>query len=153
MANYTLQINNKNYRVDVEEDTPLLWVLRDHLGLVGTKYGCGMGQCGACTVLVNGAAVRSCLLPVSSIGNKKITTIEGLSTNGEHPVQKAWSEVDVPQCGYCQAGQMMTAAAFLSKNPKPSPEQIEEAMNGNLCRCGTYHRIREAVALAAKKTK
>jgi len=153
MANYTLHINNKNYRVDVEEDTPLLWVLRDNLGLVGTKYGCGIAQCGACTVHLNGTAVRSCVLPVSAIGTKKITTIEGLSAQGEHPVQKAWSELDVPQCGYCQAGQMMTAAAFLSKNPKPSSEQIEEAMNGNICRCGTYHRIREAVALAVTKRK
>ncbi|MFN8346972.1 MAG: (2Fe-2S)-binding protein [Spirosomataceae bacterium] len=153
MAIYTLQINNKPCRVDVEEDTPLLWVLRDHLGLIGTKYGCGMGQCGACTVLLNGAAVRSCLLPISSIGNKKITTIEGLSANGEHPVQKAWSEMDVPQCGYCQAGQIMTAVAFLNKNPKPTLTQIEEAMNGNICRCGTYHRIRDAVALAATKRK
>ena len=153
MANYTLQINNKSYRVDVEEDTPLLWVLRDHLGLVGTKYGCGIAQCGACTVHLNGTAVRSCVLPVSAVGSKKNTTIEGLSANGEHPVQKAWSEMDVPQCGYCQAGQIMTAAAFLSKTPKPSSEQIEEAMNGNLCRCGTYHRIREAVALAAAKRK
>lgn len=153
MANYTLQINNKSYRVDVEEDTPLLWVLRDHLGLVGTKYGCGIAQCGACTVHLNGTAVRSCVLPVSAIDTKKVTTIEGLSVNGEHPVQKAWSDVDVPQCGYCQAGQIMTAAAFLSKNPKPSLEQIEEAMNGNVCRCGTYHRIREAVTLAATKRK
>jgi isoquinoline 1-oxidoreductase alpha subunit len=131
----------------------LLWVLRDHLGLVGTKYGCGIAQCGACTVNLNGTAVRSCVLPVSAVGKQKVTTIEGLSANGEHPVQKAWSEVDVPQCGYCQAGQIMTAAAFLSKNPKPSFEQIEEAMNGNVCRCGTYHRIREAVALAAAKRK
>jgi isoquinoline 1-oxidoreductase alpha subunit len=153
MANYTLQINNKSYRVEVEEDTPLLWVLRDTLGLVGTKYGCGIAQCGACTVHLNGTAVRSCVLPVSAVGKQKVTTIEGLSANGEHPVQKAWSEMDVPQCGYCQAGQIMTAAAFLNKNPKPSPEQIEEAMNGNLCRCGTYHRIREAVALAAAKRK
>ncbi|AEI46900.1 (2Fe-2S)-binding protein [Runella slithyformis] len=153
MAIYTLQINQKNYRVDVEEDTPLLWVLRDTLGLVGTKYGCGIAQCGACTVHLNGTAVRSCVLPVSAVGKQKVTTIEGLSANGEHPVQKAWSEMDVPQCGYCQAGQIMTAAAFLNKNPKPSPEQIEEAMNGNICRCGTYHRIREAVALAAAKRK
>lgn len=153
MANYTLKINDKSYRVDVEEDTPLLWVLRDHLGLVGTKYGCGIAQCGACTVHLNGTAVRSCVLPVSAIGTKKVTTIEGLSANGEHPVQKAWSEIDVPQCGYCQAGQIMTASALLSKNPKPSPSQIEDAMNGNICRCGTYHRIYEAVALAASKLK
>lgn len=153
MANYTLKINNKTYRVEVEEDTPLLWVLRDHLGLVGTKYGCGIGQCGACTVHLNGAAMRSCVLPVSAIGKQKVTTIEGLSANGEHPVQQAWSEIDVPQCGYCQAGQIMTASAFLNKTPKPTPAQITEAMNGNICRCGTYHRIREAVALAASKLK
>ncbi len=153
MANYTLKINNKTYRVEVEEDTPLLWVLRDHLGLVGTKYGCGIGQCGACTVHLNGTAVRSCVLPVAVIGKQKVTTIEGLSTHGEHPVQQAWSEVDVPQCGYCQAGQIMTASAFLNKTPKPTPAQIAEAMNGNVCRCGTYHRIREAVALAASKLK
>ncbi|MDF7821724.1 (2Fe-2S)-binding protein [Runella sp. MFBS21] len=153
MANYTLKINNKSYRVEVEEDTPLLWVLRDHLGLVGTKYGCGIAQCGACTIHLNGTAVRSCVLPVSAIGKQKITTIEGLSANGEHPVQQAWSEIDVPQCGYCQAGQIMTASAFLNKNPKPTAAQITEAMNGNICRCGTYHRIHEAVALAASKLK
>lgn len=153
MANYTLKINNKSYRVEVEEDTPLLWILRDHLGLVGTKYGCGIAQCGACTVHLNGTAVRSCVLPVSAIGKQKVTTIEGLSTNGEHPVQQAWSEIDVPQCGYCQAGQMMTASALLTKNPKPTAAQITEAMNGNICRCGTYHRIHEAVTLAASKLK
>ena len=151
MAIYTLTINGKQYQPDVAEDTPLLWVLRDHLALVGTKYGCGIAQCGACTVHLNGAAVRSCLLPVSAIGEAKVTTIEGLSENGDHPLQLAWDEVDVPQCGYCQAGQIMTAAAFLKKNPKPTMEQIDTAMHGNLCRCCAYHRIREAVKLASTK--
>lgn len=153
MATFQLQINGKNYSAEVDADTPLLWVLRDTLGLLGTKYGCGIGQCGACTVHLNGIAVRSCSLPVSAIGTKKVTTIEGLSENGDHPVQQAWHEVDVAQCGYCQAGQIMTAAALLAKTPKPSSEQIDTAMNGNLCRCGTYHRIREAVVLASTKTK
>lgn len=153
MANYNLQINDKSYQADVDADTPLLWVLRDHLGLVGTKYGCGIAQCGACTVHLNGVAVRSCSLPVSTIGTKKVTTIEGLSANGDHPVQKAWAEIDVPQCGYCQAGQIMTASALLAKTPKPTNEQIDNAMNGNICRCGTYHRIHEAVALASTKMK
>ncbi|MGC1244334.1 MAG: (2Fe-2S)-binding protein [Chryseosolibacter sp.] len=153
MAQYKLKINGRNYEADVESDTPLLWVLRDNLGLVGTKYGCGIAQCGACTVHMNGTAVRSCTLPVSAVGSKAITTIEGLSENGDHPVQLAWDEVDVPQCGYCQTGQIMTAAALLSKNPKPSSEEIDNAMNGNICRCGTYHRIREAVVLASNKTK
>ena len=153
MAQYKLQINGRGYEADVEADTPLLWVLRDHLGLVGTKYGCGIAQCGACTVHLNGNAVRSCTLPVSTIGTKAITTIEGLSANGDHPVQVAWNEIDVPQCGYCQAGQIMTAAALLSKNPKPTSEQIDNAMNSNICRCGTYHRIHEAVALASTKLK
>jgi isoquinoline 1-oxidoreductase alpha subunit len=153
MVTYQLHINGKSYPVDVEADTPLLWVLRDTLGLVGTKYGCGIGQCGACTVHLNGVAVRSCSLPVSVIGTKKVTTIEGLSEKGDHPVQQAWHEVDVAQCGYCQAGQIMTAAALLAKTPKPTTEQIDNAMNGNLCRCGTYHRIREAVVLASTKTK
>jgi len=152
MATYQLQVNGKSYSADVESDTPLLWVLRDTFGLVGTKYGCGIGQCGACTVHLNGVAVRSCSLPVSAIGTKKVTTIEGLSEKGDHPVQQAWHEVDVAQCGYCQAGQIMTAAALLAKTPKPTTEQIDNAMNGNLCRCGTYHRIREAVALASIKT-
>jgi isoquinoline 1-oxidoreductase alpha subunit len=151
MAHYTLQINGRSFEADVESDTPLLWVLRDNLGLVGTKFGCGIAQCGACTVHVNGAAVRSCTFPVSAVGTKKITTIEGLSEKGDHPVQQAWNEVDVAQCGYCQAGQIMTAAALLAKNPKPSTEEIDNAMNGNLCRCGTYHRIHEAVALASSK--
>ncbi|PRY10217.1 isoquinoline 1-oxidoreductase alpha subunit [Pontibacter ummariensis] len=153
MAIYKLQINGRSYEADVEADTPLLWVLRDNLGLVGTKYGCGIAQCGACTVHVNGNAIRSCVYPVSAVGESKITTIEGLSEKGDHPVQLAWDEVDVPQCGYCQAGQIMTATALLQKNPNPNTEEIENAMNGNICRCGTYHRIREAVALAATKLK
>lgn len=153
MANYKLQINNKAYEADVEADTPLLWVLRDHLGLVGTKYGCGVAQCGACTVHLNGNAVRSCSIPVSAVKEGKVTTIEGLSAQGDHPVQLAWDEVDVPQCGYCQAGQIMSAAALLAKKPKPTSAEIDAAMNGNLCRCGTYHRIREAIVLASNKTK
>jgi len=153
MALLKLQINNRSYETDVEEDTPLLWVLRDNLGLVGTKYGCGIAQCGACTVHLDGEAVRSCVLPVSAVGKGKVTTIEGLSERGDHPVQKAWDEIDVPQCGYCQAGQIMTAAAFLKKTPKPTDAQIVETMSGNICRCGTYHRIREAVKSAAAKTK
>jgi len=153
MANYTLQINGRTYQADVDADTPLLWVLRDHLGLVGTKYGCGIAQCGACTVHLNGNAVRSCTFPVSAIGAGKITTIEGLSPDGSHPVQQAWEEADVAQCGYCQAGQIMSAAALLSRKAKPTEEEIEGAMNGNICRCGTYHRIREAVVLASAKIK
>ena len=151
MANYKLKINNKNYEVDVDSDTPLLWVLRDHLGLVGTKYSCGVSQCGACTVHMNDDAVRACTLPVSAIGSQTITTIEGLSERGDHPVQLAWDEVDVAQCGYCQAGQIMSASALLKKNPQPTDQEIEDAMNGNICRCGTYHRIKEAVALASSK--
>ena len=151
MAIFKLQINGKEHQVDVAEDTPLLWVLRDHLGLVGTKYGCGIAQCGACTVHLDGVAVRSCVLPVSSLQASKITTIEGLSENGDHPLQLAWNEVDVPQCGYCQAGQIMTAAAFLKQNPHPTTEEIEGTMHGNICRCGAYHRIREAIKLASTK--
>ena len=153
MAFYKLQINGRSYEADVDADTPLLWVLRDHLGLVGTKYGCGIGQCGACTVHLNGNAVRSCSLPVSGIGTNNVTTIEGLSEHGDHPVQLAWNELDVPQCGYCQAGQIMTASALLSKKPKATVEEIENAMHSNICRCGTYHRIREAVVLATTKIK
>lgn len=138
-------------QVDVAADTPLLWVLRDHLHLVGTKYGCGVAQCGACTVHLDGVATRSCILPVSMIGTAKITTIEGLSETGDHPVQVAWDEVDVPQCGYCQAGQIMTAAAFLKEKPHPTMDEIESAMHGNICRCGAYHRIKEAVKLASTK--
>ena len=151
MPAYTLSINGKPTNVDVAADTPLLWVLRDNLKLVGTKFGCGIGQCGACTIHMNGNAVRSCMMPISSIGAAKITTIEGLSEKGDHPLQQAWEEVDVPQCGYCQAGQIMTAAAFLKKNPNPTLDEIETAMNGNLCRCAAYHRIREAVKVASKK--
>ncbi|HEX6890735.1 MAG TPA: (2Fe-2S)-binding protein [Chryseolinea sp.] len=153
MALYNVQINGRSYEADVDADTPLLWVLRDNFGLVGTKFGCGIAQCGACTVHLNGNAVRSCTLPISAVGNSKITTIEGLSEKGDHPVQQAWNEVDVPQCGYCQAGQIMTACALLTKTPHPTVEQIETAMNGNLCRCGSYHRIREAVVLASTKMK
>lgn len=151
MAIYKLQINGKEYQADVAADTPLLWVLRDQLGLVGTKYGCGIAQCGACTVHFDGAAVRSCMLPVSSVGSSKITTIEGLSEKGDHPLQLAWNEVDVPQCGYCQAGQIMSAAALLKQNPHPTLEEIDGTMHGNICRCGAYHRIREAVKLASTK--
>lgn len=150
MAKYNLKINGKKQQVNVDADTPLLWVLRDHLQLVGTKYGCGMAMCGACTVHLDGAAVRSCVTPISSIGRKSITTIEGLSVHGDHPVQKAWLEVDVPQCGYCQAGQIMSAAALLKNNPNPSDEDIDSFMNGNICRCGTYLRIKKAIKLAAK---
>lgn len=150
MPSFTLQINGKQTQVDVAADTPLLWVLRDHLGLVGTKYGCGVAQCGACTVLVDNNAVRSCMLPVSAV-KSKVTTIEGLSENGDHPLQLAWDEVDVPQCGYCQAGQIMTAAALLKRKPKPTEKEIEDAMHGNICRCGAYHRIREAVKSASNK--
>jgi len=153
MASYKLKINEQHFEVEVDPDTPLLWVLRDNLGLVGTKYSCGISQCGACTVHLEGDAVRSCTLPVSAVGQSKVTTIEGLSRDGDHPVQLAWDEVDVAQCGYCQAGQIMTAAALLDKNPSPSREEIEAGMNGNICRCGTYHRIREAVALASTKMK
>ena len=149
MAVFNLNINGEQKTVDVDPGTPILWVLRDHLDLVGTKYGCGIAQCGACTIHVNGMATRSCQLPVSSIGNNEITTIEGLSKNADHPVQKAWLEVDVPQCGYCQAGQIMNAVSLLKSNPNPSDEQIESAMNGNICRCGTYTRIKKAIKLAA----
>jgi isoquinoline 1-oxidoreductase alpha subunit len=151
MAIFKLHINGKEHEADVAADTPLLWVLRDHLGLVGTKYGCGIAQCGACTIHFDGTAVRSCMLPVSSVGTSKITTIEGLSENGDHPLQTAWNEIDVPQCGYCQAGQIMTAAALLKQNPHPTMEEIDGTMHGNICRCGAYHRIRQAVKLASTK--
>ncbi len=149
MASIKLNVNGKTREVNVSPDTPLLWVLRESLDLVGAKYGCGIAQCGACTVHLNGEAVRSCSLPVSAIGDGKVVTIEGLSTEGDHPVQKAWEEVDVMQCGYCQAGQIMSAAALLKKNPDPSDAEIATAMNGNICRCGTYVRIREAIKKAA----
>lgn len=150
MANFELRVNGSTVQVDVDADTPILWVLRDHLQLAGSKYGCGVGQCGACTIHLDGVATRSCLLPVSSIGTQKITTIEGLSEKGDHPVQQAWIEHDVPQCGYCQAGQIMSAAALLDKNSKPTDEEIDLAMNGNLCRCGTYLRVKSAIKTAAK---
>ena len=150
MAKINLDINGRKQVVDVDPKTPVLWVLRDHLNLVGTKYGCGMAQCGACTIIMEGNAVRSCTLPVSSVANKKITTIEGISENGDHPVQTAWLEHDVPQCGYCQAGQIMTAVALLEKKSNPTDEEIETAMNGNICRCGTYLRIKPAIKTAAK---
>lgn len=152
MPAYTLKVNGESKTVDASPDTPLLWVLRDHLNLVGTKYGCGMGLCGACTVHVAGEAVRSCQLPVSTLGARPITTIEGLDPQGTSAVQEAWDEADVPQCGYCQAGQIMSAAALLAKTAKPSDDEIDAAMAGNLCRCGTYARIRKAVHLAAEKT-
>jgi isoquinoline 1-oxidoreductase alpha subunit len=145
----TLTVNGRSRRVSLPPDTPLLWVLRDTLGLTGTKYGCGIGQCGACTVHLGGAAVRACVTPVGSIGARPVVTIEGLSPNGSHPVQRAWLAEDVPQCGYCQAGQIMTAAALLHSNPHPTDAEIEAAMQPNLCRCGTYQRIRRAVQRAA----
>lgn len=149
MAEFSLTINGEKHRLDVDPNTPLLWILRDHLKLVGTKYGCGVAQCGACTVHFNGSAVRSCQLPVSAAADNEITTIEGLSENGDHPVQKAWLEHDVPQCGYCQAGQIMSAVSLLKENPSPSDEEIENAMNGNICRCGTYTRIKAAIKTAS----
>ena len=150
MAKFNLNINGKNREVDVDPTTPVLWVLRDHLDLVGTKFGCGVAACGACTVLMDDNAVRSCSIPVSAVENSKITSIEGLSENGDHPVQKAWLEHDVPQCGYCQAGQIMTTVALLKSNPSPSDEEIDTALNGNICRCGTYLRIKAAVKTAAQ---
>jgi len=149
MAQFQLNVNGKTHDVNVDPTTPILWLLRDHLKLVGTKYGCGIAQCGACTIHLNGIAVRSCQLPVSSVGNNPLTTIEGLSEKGDHPVQKAWLEHDVPQCGYCQAGQIMSASALLEANANPSDEEIESAMNGNICRCGTYTRIKAAIKTAA----
>lgn len=150
MAQFKLNINGKSQQVEADPQMPMLWVLRDELKLVGTKYGCGIAQCGACTIHLDGTAVRSCQLPVSAVGNKAITTIEGLSENGDHPVQKAWLEHDVPQCGYCQSGQIMSAAALLKNNPNPSDADIENAMNGNICRCGTYVRIKAAIKTASK---
>jgi isoquinoline 1-oxidoreductase subunit alpha len=146
---FTLNINGKTSTVDVPGDMPLLWVLRDVVNLKGTKFGCGIGQCGACTVQVRGRAVRSCQTPVSMVGDGAVTTIEGLSPDGSHPLQRAWQELDVPQCGYCQAGQIMSASALLATNPKPTDADIDRAMNGNLCRCGTYLRIRQAIHKAA----
>lgn len=149
MALYHLTVNGRRHAVRVLPDVPLLWVLRDTLGLTGTKYGCGIGACGACTVHLDGAAVRSCTLPVESVGNRAVTTIEGLSPGGRHRVQRAWEAEDVPQCGYCQAGQIMSAAALLATHPRPTDEEIDQAMSGNLCRCGTYGRIRRAIHRAA----
>jgi isoquinoline 1-oxidoreductase alpha subunit len=150
MSKYTLNINGKPHAVEVEPDTPLLWALRDAAGLVGTKYGCGVGQCGACTVHIDGAPARSCLMPVSTVGNKKVTTIEGIDPHAMHPLQQAWQELDVPQCGYCQAGQIMTASSLLKQHPRPTDEQIDSAMAGNLCRCATYTRIRAGIHRAAE---
>ena len=151
MPTFNLKINNITKTVEAEMDTPLLWVLREHLDLVGTKFGCGVGQCGACTVHIDGVATRSCLLQVSQAEGMDITTIEGLSEDGNHPVQQAWKEVDVPQCGYCQAGQIMTASALLNRNSNPTNSEIRNAMHGNICRCGAYNSIEEAVKVAANK--
>ncbi|WP_200977636.1 (2Fe-2S)-binding protein [Echinicola sp. 20G] len=150
MTQLSFKINGTKKEVDCDPETPLLWVLREHLNLVGTKYGCGIAQCGACTVHLDGNAIRSCQMPVSAIGDSEVTTIEGLSEKGDHAVQKAWLAHDVPQCGYCQAGQIMSAAALLKNNPAPSDEEIESAMNGNLCRCGTYLRIKAAIKTASQ---
>lgn len=152
MAQYKLNINGADHQVDVDSDTPILWVLRDTLQMVGTKFGCGIAQCGACTIHVDGKAARSCSMPIGAAEGRKITTIEGLSDDGSHPVQQAWVEHDVPQCGYCQAGQIMSASALLSENKNPSDQQIKEAMNGNICRCGTYTRIQAAIKTAAKNS-
>lgn len=149
---YKLTVNGQPTTVDVPPDMPLLWVLRDVLNLRGTKYGCGIGQCAGCTVQLNGKATRSCQMPISAVANQTVLTIEGLSADGSHPVQVAWEEIDVPQCGYCQAGQMMAAAALLAKKPNPTDSDIDSAMNGNLCRCGTYLRIRKAIHRAAALT-
>jgi isoquinoline 1-oxidoreductase alpha subunit len=146
----TLNINKKSYHIDADPNTPLLWVLRDHVGLVGTKYGCGVAQCGACVVHLNGEAVRSCVTKLSRAEGKKVVTIEGLSATNTHPLQKAWLDLDVSQCGYCQAGQIMSAAVLLKENKKPTDQDIDDALAGNICRCGTYLRIREAIHLAAE---
>ncbi|OHX63861.1 (2Fe-2S)-binding protein [Flammeovirga pacifica] len=148
---FSLKVNQQNFTVEVDPGTPLLWVLRDELQLMGTKYGCGIGQCGACTVHIDGEAQRSCQTTIEIAEGQDITTIEGLSDHGDHPVQEAWKEIDVPQCGYCQGGQMMTASAFLAKNPSPDAKEIRMAMQGNICRCASYNRIEKAVAVAAEK--
>jgi len=150
MAVFNLTINNEDLKVDVDPQMPLLWVIRDFAGLTGTKYGCGIAQCGACTVHLDGNPVRSCSIPVSAVNGQKVVTIEGLSEKGDHPLQLAWEEMDVPQCGYCQAGQIMTAAALLKDKPHPSDQDIDNLMSGNICRCGTYNRIKKAIHLAAK---
>jgi isoquinoline 1-oxidoreductase alpha subunit len=149
MSKFTLQVNGRSHEVDVAPGTPLLWVLRDQLDLVGTKFGCGIGQCAACTVHLDGVPARACLTPVSAVGPARVTTIEGLSADGSHPLQRAWSELDVAQCGYCQAGQIMSAAALLARNPSPTDSDIDDAMAGNLCRCATYFRIRAGIHRAA----
>ena len=153
MGKYTLVINGKNIPIEADEKMPLLWVIRDIIGLTGTKYGCGIAQCGACTVLLNGNPIRSCSLPVSAVAGQPITTIEGLSPDNSHPVQKAWIAEQVPQCGYCQSGQILAAAALLQKNPQPTDDDINMAMQGNICRCGAYPRIRKAIKTAAASTK
>ncbi|MFA9461710.1 (2Fe-2S)-binding protein [Thiohalorhabdus sp. Cl-TMA] len=150
MAAVSLKVNGEAREVDVPSDTPLLWVLRDNLELTGTKYGCGIAQCGACTVHLDGQPVRACVTPVSDVGSRAVTTIEGLSADGSHPLQRAWIRANVPQCGFCQSGQLMTASALLRRNPDPSEAEINAAMSGNLCRCGTYQRIRRAVRMAAE---
>ncbi|MFC0773142.1 (2Fe-2S)-binding protein [Terrimonas alba] len=149
----SLNVNQKTYQVDVSPDMPLLWALRDFIGLTGTKYGCGVAQCGACVVHLDGEAVRSCITKVSRAEGKKVTTIEGLSEKNDHPLQKAWQEIDVPQCGYCHSGQLMSAAVLLRENPNPTDQDIDDAMAGNICRCGTYPRIRKAIHLAAEKQR
>ena len=149
---FTLNVNGQSRTLDAAADTPLLWALRDNLNLLGVKFGCGIGQCGACTVHIDGEAMRSCLLPISALADRRIVTIEGLAAQADHPVQKAWCDLDVAQCGYCQAGQIMSASALLAKNPKPADAAIDAAMSGNLCRCGTYVRIRAAIHQAAGNT-
>lgn len=149
MATFDLVVNGKTQRVEVTPDTPLLWVVRDTLGLTGTKFGCGIAECGACTLLLDGEAVRSCQVAVQEVKGRQITTIEGLSKDGSHPLQRAWVAEEVPQCGYCQSGQIMSAAALLAKKPRPTAAEIDEALRGNLCRCGTYQRIRRAVQVAS----
>lgn len=151
MASISLKVNGKEHRIEAEDDIPLLWALRDHVGLVGTKYGCGIAQCGSCTVLVNGVATRSCLMPAKSLGDAEIITIEGLAENGGKSLQEAWVEHDTPQCGYCQAGQIISAAGLLKSNPNPTDEEIDMAMKGNICRCGSYVRIKAAIKTAIKK--
>lgn len=151
MAQYTLNVNGEDRSVEADPAMPLLWVLRDLLDLTGTKYSCGIGQCGTCTIHLNGSPVRSCVYPVSGAVGQSITTIEGISDHGDHPVQEAWKEMDVPQCGYCQSGQIMSATALLESNANPSDDEIDAAMQGNICRCGTYKRIRAAIHSAAKK--
>ena len=151
MPKYLISVNNKMMSVEADADTPVLWVLRDHLNILGPKFGCGVAQCGACTIHLDGNAVRSCVMPVSAVANRKIVTIEGLNATGNHPLQQAWEELDVAQCGYCQAGQIMSAAVLLRENPNPTDQDIDDAMAGNICRCGTYLRIRKAIHLAAEK--